>query len=320
MPKDSVSIVILQFNNSEDTIRCIKLVKELIWPNFEVVVVDNASSPEHQQNIRAYVNSQGSIVHKLLALDNNLGYSGGNNAGIKYALEHGADYVFILNPDVSVKPDLLDKLIKKAESDKEIGIVGPAINESRTFPEEDTPHQEIDAPGRVRDESGRTVYSGKINWLVPELRHNIIPTTHCQLLTTNYVIGSSMLIKKAVFDRIGFLDEKYFLYFEDADFNVRAQKAGFKLAIEPNAMVYHKVSSSTSSLGPTKLLYYHYRNAHLFNIKNGPVWAKLLLPFWSIYVILKQLVKIIFVPKKRKISMAILRGVLDFYKGRFGQI
>ncbi|MDP3953974.1 MAG: glycosyltransferase family 2 protein [bacterium] len=287
-----VSIIILQFNNSEDTIRCLESVRELKYGNLEVIVIDNASAPEHQQNTKNYLASQDNLNFKFKILNLNLGYSGGNNEGIKQALENKADYVFILNPDVLVEPDLLDKLVAKAESDEKIGIVGPAVNEG-----------------------DRIVYGGEISWLKPELNHS-----HKAISHKLYVIGSSMLIKKKVIEKIGLFDERYFLYFEDADFNVRAQKARFKLALEPEAIAKHSVSSSTGSLGPAKLLYYHYRNVHLFNIKNGPIWAKLLLPFWSIYVILKQLAKILLIPSKRSVSIAILMGVMDFYMGRFGKM
>ncbi|PJE50955.1 MAG: hypothetical protein COV29_01605 [Candidatus Yanofskybacteria bacterium CG10_big_fil_rev_8_21_14_0_10_36_16] len=284
-------IIILQFNNSGDTICCLESVKELQNENINIIIVDNASGSVHKNKIESYLkNETPNTKYTYSKLSDNIGYSGGNNVGINTALKQGADYILILNPDTVVKPNLLDKLIKKAESDSKIGIVGPAINEG-----------------------GKTVYGGKIKWLRPELSHS-------SMQKVDYIIGSSMLIKKEVFEKIGFLDEKYFLYFEDADFSARAKMAGFKLSIEPTAIVDHKVSSSTSQLGSPILLYYHYRNSHLFNFKNGPFWSKILLPFWSFYVILKQLAKIILVPKRREVSRMILKGVTDFYMGRFGKI
>lgn len=128
-----------------------------------------------------------------------------------------------------------------------------------------------------------------------------------------------MLIKREVLEKIGLFDERYFLYFEDADYCLRAQKAGYKLKIVPEELIHHKQSSSTSSLGAPILLHYHYRNAHLFNCKNGPFWVKFSLPFWSFFIIIKQLTKII-LRHNVEISKAILAGVLDFYKGRFGKI
>lgn len=293
-----IFIVILQFNNSRDTIKCLESVKELNWQNFRAIVVDNASEIQHLNNIRLFIESQervGERRFKLIANRENLGYAGGNNIGIKYALENGADYVLILNPDTTVKRNILVKLLETAQK-RRAGITGPAI-----------------------DENGKVIYRGEIEWLKPELFHS---QPHPKLSTLNpnqYVPGAAMFVGKKVFEKIGMFDERYFLYFEDADFCVRARKAGFKLTVAPGAVVHHNPSSSTSKLGIALLLRYHYRNAHLFNMKNAPFKVKILLPFWSIWIIIKQAVKIL-VGQNTMVSRAILSGVLDFYKCRFGKI
>lgn len=306
MPPSKVSVVILQFNNSEDTIRCLESVKELDYDNLEVIVVDNASKVKHFNAVRFFVESQekiGETRFKLITSRSNLGYAGGNNIGTKYALENSADYVLILNPDTTVKSNLLTKLVETAKKNPKAGIIGTAINEG-----------------------DRIVYCGEIKWLKPELEHltqKPLPRRQAgktrNLKPDFYIPGVAMLISKRVFEKIGFLDEKYFLYFEDADYSLRAKKAGYNLGIEKKTMVYHQASASTSSLGAPLLLRYHYRNAHLFNAKNAPLWARILLPFWSIWIIIKQAIKILF-NVKPKISHAILNGVLDFYRGRFGKL
>ncbi len=268
--------------------------------------MDNASEIQHLNNIRLFVESQekmGERRFELITNKENLGYAGGNNIGIRYALENGADYVFILNPDTTVKSNLLAKLAETAKKNPKAGIVGPAINEG-----------------------DKVIYCGEIEWLKPELSHrNIKPLPRrqagktCNLKSNLYVPGAAMSVSKKVFEKIGMFDERYFLYFEDADFCVRARRAGFKLAIAPDVIVHHNPSSSTSKLGAALLLRYHYRNAHLFNMKNAPFKVKILLPFWSIWIIIKQAIKI-FVRKDIIISRAILSGVSDFYRGRFGKI
>ena len=129
-----------------------------------------------------------------------------------------------------------------------------------------------------------------------------------------------MFIRKQVIEHIGAFDERYFLYFEDADFSVRAVKAGFDLKIVDTTEIQHASQATTSQLGSALLLRYHFRNTHLFNWKNGPWYIKLALPFWSLFVIIKQVGKIVLLPNKREVSLAILAGVSDFYHGRFGQI
>ncbi|HEY4507059.1 MAG TPA: glycosyltransferase family 2 protein [Candidatus Paceibacterota bacterium] len=286
-----VSIIIVQYNNSEDTIRCLESVKELDYANFEVIIIDNSIEVNHKNNLQAFVSKNLSkAIFKIRDTTHNTGYAGGNNIGMHEALEQNTDYVFILNPDTTIEKNSLSDMITLAESDPKIGIVGANI-----------------------DEGNRKINCGKIEWLKPELKHE-------QKTKHYYIAGAAMLIKKEVVKKIGMLDERYFLYFEDADFCTRAVRKGFKLAIANRAIVSHSVSSSTSKMGSAKLLHYHYRNAHLFNAKNGPWYIKLSLPFWSIFIIFKQLLKIVFAPQKRQISKAILAGVCDFYKGKFGQI
>ena len=128
-----------------------------------------------------------------------------------------------------------------------------------------------------------------------------------------------MAVHKDVFEKIGFLDEKYFLYFEDADFSVRARKAGFEISIAENLNVHHHVSSSTKKLGSPLLMRYHYRNALYFNLKNGPWYIKLLVWPWSWLIIVKQLIKLA-LGKNRKASRSILAGVINFYQRKYGKI
>lgn len=299
MPSPSVFIIILQYGNSQDTIKCLDSVKELRYPNFRVVVVDNASNPNDLNNTEKYINSQwpkaGSL--KLIVSKQNLGYAGGNNAGIKYALSEGADYIFILNNDATVELDTLDKLVQAAEADPLVGMVSPAIKEP-----------------------GRPVYFGKINWLQPELQHSTTPPTKAYLGPKDYLIGAGLLIKLELLEKIEGFDEIYFLYFEDADFSIRAQQAGYQLKVVPEAVIHHQVSSTTKHLGSPLILRYHMRNSLIFNSLNAPWTIKPLIIFWAGYVVLKNLLKMFIWPAKEEAANAIIDGVLDFYKNNFGRI
>src|SRR3989344_1501737 len=314
----SVFIIVLQYNNSQGTLRCLESLKELDYPNHQVVIVDNASQEAEINNIRQYLKSKGLQGSPLETFESkgrpwiienkeNLGYAGGNNVGIEYALENGADYVFILNNDTTVGPDTLKKLVETAESDSKIGIVGPAIKEGE-----------------------KTAYFGKISWLKTELTHSHIPPAEIQghpvnraplyLTSKEYIIGAAMLVKKEVLEKIEGFDEIYFLYFEDADFSIRARLAGYKLKVAPEAVINHKVSASTKHLGSPLILRYHMRNALIFNSLNAPWTIKPFLIFWAGYIVLKNLVKMFIMPSKVASADAIIEGVLDFYKNRFGKI
>lgn len=299
MHPPSVFIIIPQYGNSQDTIRCLNSVKELDYPNFHTVVVDNASNPNDLNNTEKYINSQWPKDYslKLIANKQNLGYAGGNNVGIKYALSEKADYVFILNNDATVEPDTLDKLVSAAEADAKVGAVGPAIQEP-----------------------DHTVYYGKINWLKSELQHSHTPPAKTYLEPKDYLIGAGLLIKRKLLENIEGFDEIYFLYFEDADFSTRAQQAGYKLKVVPEATIHHQVAASTKHLGSPLILRYHMRNALIFNSLNAPWTIKPFIIFWAGYVVLKNMLKMFIWPAKEEAANAIIDGVLDFYKNNFGKI
>ena len=319
MPPPFVFIIILQYNNSQDTLKCLESLKELDYPNYQVVVVDNASQEAEVNNVKKFIESQppkpNLLIYQninrfdvvLLENKENLGYAGGNNVGIEYALENGADYVFILNNDTTVGPDTLKKLVETAESDSKIGIVGPAIKEGE-----------------------KTAYFGKISWLKTELTHSHIPPAEIQghpvnraplyLTSKEYIIGAAMLVKKEVLEKIEGFDEIYFLYFEDADFSIRARLAGYKLKVAPEAVINHKVSASTKHLGSPLILRYHMRNALIFNSLNAPWTIKPFLIFWAGYIVLKNLVKMFIMPPSAPSADAIIEGIIDFYKNKFERI
>src|SRR3989338_11608593 len=109
MTHTKIFIIILQYNNSKDTIFCLESVLKINYPDFRIIVIDNASDGEHLENIRSFIKSQPAVSGRLfLALNmENTGYAGGNNLGIKHALKMGADFIFVLNNDTLVQPDIL---------------------------------------------------------------------------------------------------------------------------------------------------------------------------------------------------------------------
>src|SRR3989338_3560818 len=111
MATKKISIVILQYNDSANTIRCLESVKELTYPPANVRIVDNASEPTHLDNIINWLTGQLSFSVQLIVNPANLGYAGGNNVGIRAALADAADYVLVLNPDTKPAPNLLDQLL-----------------------------------------------------------------------------------------------------------------------------------------------------------------------------------------------------------------
>ena len=284
-------IVTVNYNSSENTIKLLESLKNQTDKDFVVIVVDNNS--DDVRKLMDYHTSETNIIY--IKNYQNLGYSGGNNVGIKKTLKNGSDWVLLLNNDTMPESHLIEQL--RANLEGKDGIIGLAL-----------------------DEGDRTVFAGKTEWLKPTLIH--ITTSDVVMIKSVdklYAIGGAILIHKNVFDKIGLLDENYFLYFEDADFCQRAKKAGILVSFISEIKISHAVSASTKKLGSPLLLRYHYRNALYFNLKNGPWYIKLLVWPWSWIIILKQIMKII-VGKNREQSLAILKGVGDWYAGRMEKL
>lgn len=290
-----LSVITINYNGSEYTLKLLKSLTDQADNNFEIIVVDNASQEADFSNLKDTV--EGAI---LIRNDQNLGFSMGNNVGIKKALQNGSDWVLLLNNDTWVEEGFISSLRAKLE-----GL-------------ECLPEDRRGMAGLALDEGGHIAYAGKVIWLRPHGYH-IHSKEKAELTEDKYIIGGAMIIHKNVFKKIGFLDEKYFLYFEDQDFSLRAKGAGFLLSFFYDVKANHQTSSTTKKLGSPLLMRYHYRNALYFNFKNGPWYVKLVVWPWSWMVILKQLLKIM-TNYNREQSASILYGVLDFYKNKMGKI
>lgn len=220
-----VFIIVLTWNGKKDTLACLDSLEHLTYPNFEIIVVDNASNDGASNEIqRKFPNAE------LIVNSSNLRFAGGNNVGIKRAMELGAEYVLLLNNDTVVEKDFLSKLVGAAVADQAVGIVGPKI-------------YYYDNP--------KTIWyaGGKIEWWKGWVSHIGIREEdegkYDAIMETDYITGCCLLIKREVIQQIGLLDEKYYIYGEDTDLCVRASRAGFKLLYVPASMIWHKLSVSS---------------------------------------------------------------------------
>ncbi len=315
MPLSSpkVAIIIVNWNGWQDTIECLGSLEKVTYPNFSVYVVDNGSTDESIEKLDAYQLS--AISYKLIKNGQNLGFAGGNNVGIKKALEDGADYLLLLNNDTLVSPDFLAELVQTAESEARIGIVGPKIY----FTEEQI------ANNRKQE---RKIWfgGGKLNWLKTKGHHanygvsdaDVSSNSKFQILDSEYITGCCLLIKRTVIERIGLLSEDYFLYYEDVDWCLKAKKAGFRVVYVPGAHIWHKVSRSAKP-GSSSYVYYHVRNCLMLSWRHGNTLTKLVLPFFIAWTFGKQLIKLC-IPGKRMWAQAVLKGMGDFLAGKSGKL
>lgn len=227
MQPPKVSIIIVNYNNVSDSIACLKSLSTLDESGYilETIFVDNGSRNE-------VVNKIQETFPKLniLRSSKNLGFAGGNNLGIKQALKNKADYLFLINNDTLIKDSqLISELI-----DQSVDITSPVVKYKQ-------------------DEKTYYDYGGKVDWLFARNTH--IKST--QLKTPDkkpdYLSGVSLFVKSEVFEKTGLLDDNYFLYYEDADFCLRAKDKGFRLKSCHSTTIYHQLSSSANKLGSKKL-------------------------------------------------------------------
>lgn len=295
-----VFVSILNFNGRENTLGCLDSIQKINKENFdlEVIVIDNGSKEK--------INLPPSYLREvhLIKSSQNLGFSGGHNLGIKYALENLADYVLILNNDTILDENLIYELLKTAKSDAKIGIVVPKIYFAKGY--------EFHKNRYTKDEEGRVFWyaGGIMDWKNVIGHHRGVDgIDHGQydiVEETDFATGCCMLVAKEVFERVGFFDEKYFLYYEDNDLSQRARKAAFRIFYNPKAILWHKNAGSVGGSGSNLQDYYISRNRMLFGAKFAPLRSK----FSLIRESFKLLLTGRFWQKK---------GILDFYLGNFGK-
>ena len=239
-----VFIVVLNYNGKAVIKKCLTSLFKLDYPNFEVVVVDN-NSTDGSLEIAKGCFSRANFIKNA----ENLGYAAGNNIGVRFSLERMADYVLLLNNDTEVENDFLAKLVEVAESEEKIGIISPVILDGRT--------KEVWFSG------------GEILWNKMSSRHkqNIPAEDYYE---SEFITGCSMLVKASVFREIGLVDEDYFLYWEDADFSLRAKNNGFRNVVVSSSWVYHFEESEKN---PKNKIYWLVLSGLIFFKKHTP-WQK----------------------------------------------
>ncbi len=152
----------------------------------------------------------------------NLGFAAGNNIGIRYALNHGATHILIINPDVTVPRNFLLPLLQTFKDSPRSGLVAPAHTE------------------------GQGIYGlgGSINWQWGTFEHENVVVLPIKSRPYDFLTFACVLIKREVLEKVGLLDERYFMYLEDVDYCVSASRAGFNLLLDPSVAVTHRTSSS----------------------------------------------------------------------------
>lgn len=255
-----IGIVLLNWNGWKDTAACIDSLKQLECHNYTIIVVDNDSTDNSVKELSKIDN----IV--LLQSKSNLGFSGGCNIGIEFALQNNCQYVWLLNNDTIVDSMALCYLLEQFSLNSKAGIVGSAIfyfgkNEIQCY-----------GGGKIHPLTGISHFvkcSKKIDSL-------------------EYISGASMLVTKEVFEKIGLLSNEFFLYWEDTEFCFRAKRAGFELVVAKNSTVRHKEQASANKVPSIKCKYYSKGGIVFLTQYFGKTKALI----FSIWIILKQVLKL----------------------------
>jgi GT2 family glycosyltransferase len=288
-----ISVIIVSFKGKADTLACLESLESLDYPNYNVIVVDQDSN----DGVLEVVKTRFPTVICLANPTNN-GFAGGNNLGIKHALDEGAEAIFLLNNDTVVDAHLLSAVVEKAESDSKIGLVGPTMFYF------DNPTVVWSLGGWLNHRADATQIGDGLSEAAAALQFETRPP--------DYFVGCGLYIKRAVLEEIGLLPEEYFLYYEETDFCLRARQAGWQLAYAPAGKLWHKISQSTGRDSPLTL-YYMRRNALLFVERYHPLRDLLRLWMRDVYMLCVYIVR-----RKSEWRMH-LQAMIDYKRRRLGK-
>ena len=247
-----VSIIILNWNGLSDTLECLQSLKKIKYPNYEIIIVDNAS----QGNDVEVLQKKYSDYIRLIRNSKNLGFTGGNNIAINKVLDEGnSKYILFLNNDTVVEQDFLIELVKVAESDSKIGVIGPEIHD-------------YDPPRKIHSRGGVVSLIWGPHFVGgTEHRRRYKDDTKFEL---QYYSGCAFMARGDVLKKTGGFDSDYFYYGEDIDLGFRIFRAGYKIKCAPESKIYHKVGQSVGgNIRNPMTAFYETRNAVMFVRKHG---------------------------------------------------
>lgn len=302
-PSAKITIVLLNWNGKKDTLECLESLQKVTYSNFQTIVVDNGSTDDSVPILR---NTHPHIP--ILETGANLGFAGGNNVGIEWALRHHADWILLLNNDTTVDPNFLNAFMAAALEQPKAKILGAKILRY---------HQP-----KTIDHLGGFWNSKKGEFICPESGQTDHPYFNMQRV--DYVCGAALLMHRSVPETIGLLEAKFFLFWEESDYCFRALRAGLQVWTAPEAKIWHKVSSSFTG-GKPQMHYFWWRSRLLWIERNCTPSEKTVLYRNVIFPELWKmgrhyLLKALFSKDQQKARRykAGCAGALDYFKKKFG--
>lgn len=290
--KSSVSIIILNWNGWKYTQACLESLLKAGFPESDIIIVDNASIDDSRSNIKKSFESVQLIENKI-----NEGFTGGNNAGIRYALAHGYEYILLLNNDTVVAPGFWQLLVEEMKKSDKLAAIQPIIYYME-------PESQIwNAGGNYHS------WLGYSQTNLQAFDKNPYPT--------EWITGCAIMVRAAILEEIGLLDSSYFAYFEDVDWSLRMRRRGYDLKVHPQAVIYHEAGAASKSensgaegnLDP-KVHFLNVRN-QIFQLRKYCTSPKYWLA-WPFHFTKFSLYILYFLIKgRRKKGKAVINGILE---------
>jgi GT2 family glycosyltransferase len=297
MPQPLVITIILNTNRRSDTLECLASLQKQDYINHRVIVLDNASTDGSVDAVR-----QQFPEVSVVSLTENHGYAGNNNVGIELAMQRGADWVFVLNEDTTLDPGCLTALVAQGESDENVGIVGPIVYH----------HNEPTVIQSAGGEMNRRLQA----W---HRGQNEMDTgQYGEPREADWVSGCAILVKRQVIEQIGMLDARFFYYWEETEWCLRARRKGWQIKIASAGKLWHKGVQRNYQPKPS-VTYYSTRN-RLMMLQKHRVSSGVWLSTWR--ELGRTLASWTVKPKwrsQRGHRDAMWRGIVDFFAQRHGR-
>lgn len=285
-----ISIITVNYNGLKDTSELIESLQKHVSLSYEIIVVDNAS----KVNEAALLQEKYPHIISIRS-EENLGFSGGNNIGIRQAK---GKYVFLLNNDTFIEEDTFHYLIERLKSSSEIGAISPKIKFA-------FPPRNIQFAGYL-PLSAITLRNNLIGFGEKDNGQYEVPSR------TPYCHGAAMMIKKEVIEKVGYMPEIYFLYYEELDWSTQIEKAGYELWYEPRCTVYHKESQSTGQQSYLRTFYLT-RNRLLYAWRNRYGVTRLVAIIYQLFIAAPKNSLGFLMKSRTNLAKAVFKGIYAFF-------
>lgn len=309
-PPPKIFIILVNWNGKKDTLECLASLARVKSPPFQTVVVDNGSWDGSVETIR---NDYPKVP--IIETKANLGFAGGNNVGIEWALSKGAEWLFLLNNDTTVDPEILQAFLDAALLQPKGKIFGAKI-------------YRYDQP-QIIDHLGG-FWNPKIAEFESPAQGKSDDGSYEEMISADYVCGAALFMHQSVIRTVGLLEPRFFLFWEETDLCMRAKNAGIEVWTVPKAKVWHKISASFTG-GKPHTHYFWWRSRLLWIQRNCSekekkrIYRKLIIPELAKnmrHYLLRSLQNRLRPNQKAKEKAlrckAALAGAWHYFQGHFG--